>query len=235
MPQERVAPSASGYRVSQLFEMPLSLRVAIRQSRDYVSGSRTSTLTASLPFSLQPAGHSARLCVGSGAPTGNNTFVTVTRDLHCWKQVCSGVRSVTGPLFPENRTEVAAITRCQSRAEAGIGDWAAVLARFLPALCYCFFPHPLTILPDTPKNSNSYEGPRGRTLNETRRYRYLILFPLSVVGRFGTDLSDCLDADARHRIWHTMLATSTVLLRLWAAWRPAVMCLDATSIAAPHG
>ncbi len=82
---ERPSPQ-QGYNVSQLFEMPLSLRIGLRQSRDYVIGTKTSSLTASLPFSLTPRWDiQFDYTVDLHRKQVTNAYVTVTRDLHCWE------------------------------------------------------------------------------------------------------------------------------------------------------
>ena len=66
--------------------MPLSLRIGLRQSRDYVIGTKTSSLTASLPFSLTPRWDiQFDYTVDLHRKQVTNAYVTVTRDLHCWE------------------------------------------------------------------------------------------------------------------------------------------------------
>ncbi len=83
--ETRQAPQG-GYRVSQLFDMPLSLRMGFRHTRDYVGNTKSTTMTASLPFSL-----TARWDIQFDYSMDlerkqvTNAFVTVTRDLHCWE------------------------------------------------------------------------------------------------------------------------------------------------------
>ena len=85
MRQEPEGPQ-SGYKVSQLFDMPLSLRMSFRHTRDYVSGSKTSTMTASLPFSLTSRWDiQFDYSVDLERKQVTNAFVTVSRDLHCFE------------------------------------------------------------------------------------------------------------------------------------------------------
>jgi lipopolysaccharide assembly outer membrane protein LptD (OstA) len=86
LPQETPQGAQGGYRVSQLFEMPLSLRMGFRHARDYETGSKSTTMTASLPFSLTTRWDiQLDYSMDLERKQVTNAYVTVTRDLHCWE------------------------------------------------------------------------------------------------------------------------------------------------------
>jgi len=81
--------SASG-EPSQLYRMPLTVAVNLRQNRDYVSHSTTSSMSARATFSLTPKWNvNFDYTFDLDRKEVRNTNVFVTRDLHCWEATFS--------------------------------------------------------------------------------------------------------------------------------------------------
>lgn len=70
---------------SQLHQMPLNIRVSMRTSRDFISDTKTSSLSTSSTFSLTPRYEiSFDYNYDLERREVRNVGVSVTRDLHCW-------------------------------------------------------------------------------------------------------------------------------------------------------
>ncbi len=75
---------------SELFQMPLSISVNLRQSRDYISHTTTSSMSNRATFTLTPKWKiSMDYNFDLDRKEVRNTSVFVTRDLHCWEATFS--------------------------------------------------------------------------------------------------------------------------------------------------
>lgn len=78
--------AAAGSEPSELYQMPLTINVNLRQSRDYVDGTTTSALGTRTSFSLTPRWElSLDYTLDLDSRAVRNASVFVTRDLHCWE------------------------------------------------------------------------------------------------------------------------------------------------------
>ncbi|MDD5087754.1 MAG: putative LPS assembly protein LptD [bacterium] len=88
-PAEEMRLPATG-APSQLYQMPLSIAVNLRQNRDYVGHSTTSSMSARATFSLTPKWDiNFDYTFDLDRKEVRNTNVFVTRDLHCWEATFS--------------------------------------------------------------------------------------------------------------------------------------------------
>jgi hypothetical protein len=87
-PEPPPSPLAKERGPSELYQMPLSLTVSLRQSRDYTRKptSKTSGMALRMTFNLTPKWTTSMdYTMDLDRKSVNNVGVFVTRDLHCWE------------------------------------------------------------------------------------------------------------------------------------------------------
>ncbi|MCC6477356.1 LPS-assembly protein LptD [bacterium] len=81
-----VLPQSNLKDVETFVDMPISLQIAFRQSRDFVSDTKTSVMGTNLSTSLTPRWDvSMDYNFDLDRRIAQNSGVSITRDLHCWE------------------------------------------------------------------------------------------------------------------------------------------------------